>query len=238
MARVRTTHKLKQTIDHKMGLLLRSKEHLSKFIPIEVRQQVEAGPDLLALERRERDVSVLFVDLKGYSKLSAIMDQERVDALVERYVSQFLDCFHACVGDITETSGDGMMVIFQNDEAVEHTRKAARATLQMLEVTATLKRDWPGGGEPIAIHTGINSGVALVGSSRFEDVRGSRWTFRTKGAVTNLAARLGDAAAPGTILVGAETVARLADAFLLEACGPQTFKNLPTVELYRLVRAK
>jgi len=85
---------------------------------------------------------------------------------------------------------------------------------------------------------GINSGVALVGSTRFEGARGTRWTFTASGPVTNLAARLGAAAAPGTILVGPKTAERIGGHFVLEPLGPQAFKNLEAVEVYRLVRQK
>jgi adenylate cyclase len=238
MARVRTALRLKQTIDRKMGLLLRMKEHLSKFVPLAVRQRVEADPESPDLERREQDVSILFVDISGYSKLNLIMDQERVDSLVERYFSQFLDRIHEYAGDIAETSGDGMMVVFQDGDPGEHAVKAARAALQMLEVTARLNQEWPEAGDPIAVHIGINSGVALVGSSRFEGARGSRWTFTANGAVANLAARLGDAATPGTILVGPETAQRLDRRFVLQSLGPQQFKNFETVEVHRLLGVK
>jgi DNA-binding response OmpR family regulator len=63
MARVRTTLRLKQTIDRKMGLLLHMKEHLSKFVPLAVRQRVEADPEAPDLERRQQKVSILFVDV-------------------------------------------------------------------------------------------------------------------------------------------------------------------------------
>lgn len=203
-----------------------------------MRQRLEADPEDPDLERREQDVSILFVDVSGYSKLSLVMDQERVDSLVERHFSQFLDCIHAYTGDIAETSGDGMMVLFQDDAAGEHARKAARAGLQMLEVTTRLNQEWPETGELIAVHIGLNSGIALVGLSPFEGVRGSRWTFTANGSVANLAARLADAAALGAILIGPGTAAHFASSFIFEALGPQTFKNLPAVEVYRLVREK
>jgi DNA-binding response OmpR family regulator len=235
MARVKTTLRLKQTIDRKMRLLRQTKEHLSKFVPVAVRQRVEADPEAPDLERREQDVSILFVDVSGYSKLSQIMDQASVEALIERYFSQFLDCIHEYAGDIAETSGDGLMVVFQDDDAVEHARKAATAALQMLEVTAHLNRDWQDAEARIAVHIGVNSGVALVGSSRLEGVRGTRWTFTANGAVANLAARLADAASPGSILVGPETAQRIGSGFILEPLGRQTFKNLQPVEVNRLL---
>ena len=82
---------------------------------------------------------------------------------------------------------------------------------------------------------GLNSGVALVGSTRFEGVRGARWTFTASGTVTNLAARLAGIAQPSAILIGPETARRLGDRYSLQRLGWEQLKNIDTlVEIYRL----
>jgi len=73
---------------------------------------------------------------------------------------------------------------------------------------------------------GINSGLAAVGSTKFEGATGTRWTFTASGPVTNLAARMGALANGGAIYVGEATAQRLDDAFALCALGPQAFKNV------------
>jgi DNA-binding response OmpR family regulator len=238
MARVRTALKLKRTIDRKVGTLSTIKDHLSRFVPRVVRRLVEEHPEAPELEQQERDVSILFVDLAAYTKLSRTLAQDKVNALLERYFSQFLDCVHEHGGEIIDTAGDGMMVVFQDDDGREHTRKAARTALKILEVTEALNQAPDAPVEPIAVHMGLNSGRAMVGSTRFEGRRGTLWTFRASGPVTNLAARLDAAAAAGTILVGPETAARLGGAFVLEPLGPQAFKNLEAAEVYQLIRPK
>jgi DNA-binding response OmpR family regulator len=235
MARVTTTLKLKRTIDRKVGMLLHIKDHLSKFVPLAVRRLVEEHPEAPELGKREQDVSVLFVDLSGYTKLSRVMDQDRLNMIVERYFSQFLDCVHERGGDMSETAGAGMMVVFQGTDAFDHPSSAGLAALTILDVTNQLNHAPHMGSDPIAVHMGLNSGRATVGSTRFEGVRGTRWTFTANGPVTNLAARLGAAAALGTILVGPETAARIGDYFILEPIGQRVFKNLEAVEVYRLV---
>jgi class 3 adenylate cyclase len=82
---------------------------------------------------------------------------------------------------------------------------------------------------------GLNSGVALVGSTRFEGVRGARWTFTASGAVTNLASRLADLAKPGEILIGPETARRLGERYRLRRLGREHLKNINVpVEVYCL----
>lgn len=235
MARVRTALKLKRTIDRKLGTLLHMKDHLAKFVPPAARRLIEEHPEAPELDKRQQDVSILFVDLSGYSRLSLKMDYDRVNAIVERYFSHFLDCVQEYAGDITDTAGDGMMVVFLSDATSEHARNAATAALRILEVTDQLNRQQQDAEEPIAVHMGLSSGQALVGSTRFEGHRGTLWTFTARGPVTNFAARLGAAAGAGTILVGPETAERIGGYFSLEALGPQVFKNLDAVEVYRLL---
>jgi len=236
MARVRTALKLKQTIDHKVRDLVQIKEHLAKFVPLTVRRLVEANPEAPELEKRERDVSVLFLDVSGYTHLSQQLTPEALNTLVERYFSTFLARIQEAGGDINETAGDGFMAIFHDADAHVHAIKAARTALALLAATAALNQD--NREQPLAMHIGLNSGLALVGSTRFEGLQGPRWTFTASGPVTNLAARLGAAAAPGIILVGPETAQRIDAGFVLDSLGPQALKNLEAVHVYRLVRAK
>src|SRR5438128_26198 len=155
------------------------------------------------LAKHEGDVSVLFVDISGYTSLSDRLRADVLNALVERYFSTFLDHIRAAGGDINETAGDGFMAIFQDAEAGAHAVTAIDSALALLGATEALNRD--NIEYPLSIHIGVNSAVALVGSTRFEGVRGARWTFTASGPVTNLAARLAAAARAGQILAGPET---------------------------------
>jgi class 3 adenylate cyclase len=86
---------------------------------------------------------------------------------------------------------------------------------------------------------GINSGTALVGSTRFEGLRGSRWTFTASGPVTNLAARLAGAAEAGQILAGPETVRRLGDRYVVESLRREGLKNIgEAIDIHRVMAEK
>jgi class 3 adenylate cyclase len=224
LARIQTALRLKQAVDRKLGQLAKIKDHFAKFVPEAVKRIVAANPDAPALAKQERDVSVLFVDITGYTSLSSRLAGDVLNALVERYFSTFLDHIHAGGGDINETAGDGFMAIFQAADVRAHAAQAVDTALALLEATGTLNRDATE--HPLSIHVGVNSGPALVGSTRFESARGARWTFTASGAVTNLAARLAAAAQPGQILAGPETVRRLGDHFRLESFGQGSLKNI------------
>jgi class 3 adenylate cyclase len=83
---------------------------------------------------------------------------------------------------------------------------------------------------------GLNSGLALVGSTRFEGTRGTRWTFTASGPVTNLAARLAGTAEAGQLLVGSETVRRLGGRYRVERLSRKHLKNLDeAVDIVRVL---
>jgi class 3 adenylate cyclase len=163
--------------------------------------------------------------------LSEQVSPEALNALVERYFSAFLDRIHEVGGDINETAGDGFMAIFQEMDRHVHAIQAIDTALALLAVTETLNQD--NREHPLAIHMGLNSGIALVGATRFEGLRGIRWTFTASGSVTNLAARLAGVAEAGQILVGPETVRRLGNRYSLERIGHERLKNIvETVEVH------
>ena len=89
LARIRTSLRLKRTIDGKMDTLQLMREHLAKFVPQAVQRLIETNPKTPVLEKHEQDVSVLFLDMSGYSRLSETLSLEQVNDLVERYFSSF-----------------------------------------------------------------------------------------------------------------------------------------------------
>lgn len=234
IARIETALKLKRTAEQKIKELHRIRDHFAKFVPEAVRRLVIANPEAPELAKRERDVSVLFLDISGYTRLSEILSPEALNTLVERYFSTFLDRIHEAGGDINEMAGDGFMAIFQDADVYGHARKATDTALALLVATEMLNKENPE--HPLSIHIGINSGTALVGSTRFEGLRGTRWTFTASGPVTNLAARLAAAAPPGQILAGGETVQRLGGRYRLERLGGLRLKDIPEItEIHRLL---
>jgi DNA-binding response OmpR family regulator len=232
-ARIQTALKLKHAVDRKLSELRCIKDHFSKFVPDSVKRLVAANPNAPGLEKSERDVSVLFCDVSGYTRLSEELPPDALNGLLESYFSAFLDSIHTAGGDINETAGDGFMAIFEAPDPEAHALEAVRTAMQLLEITEQLNTKYRE--HPLAIHMGLNSGPALVGSTRFEGARGSRWTFTASGPVTNLAARLSGTAEAGQILVGPETARRLRERCPMELVKRERFKNMGAVtEIYRI----
>ncbi len=179
--------------------------HLSPFVPQSVRRIVEENPEMLKQEKERKDVTVLFLDLEGYTRLSTSRSETEVNEMVEKMFSSFVDPIHRSGGDINETAGDGLMIIFKNDDAKTNAYHAVKAAFDIHERNRQLNRMVSGSFEPVNVNIGINSGVALLGMTTFKGSLDTRMTYTASGPVTNLAARLADYAKGGDILIGETT---------------------------------
>ncbi|MFH0824014.1 MAG: adenylate/guanylate cyclase domain-containing protein [Pseudomonadota bacterium] len=211
-------------------------KHIRPFVPETVQRIVEKNPDAPELEKRDMDVTVLFLDIAGYTRISETHTRGKVNFIIEKYFSAFLDVVLANGGDINETAGDGLMVIFQG-ELETSSMNACKAALEIRTKTTLINEELTDRFPRIEINMGINSGVASVGMTRFQGTIGTRMTFTATGPVTNLAARIASAAKEGDILVGPKTAASINGRLGLHARGAMRFKNVnEPVDIYSLVR--
>jgi class 3 adenylate cyclase len=210
--------------------------HLRPFVPETVKRIVEKDPSAPLMGKQDVDISVLFLDVAGYTKISENLTREKVNFIIEKYFSSFLDVIYNFEGDINETAGDGLMVIFQGNEE-KNGLDAAKAALAICKRTLEINKELEGRFEPIHVNMGLNSGIASVGMTKFSGAAGTRMTFTATGPVTNLAARIASAATEGDILAGPETAARIEKEILLYDRGPMDFKNVKEkVRVFSLVR--
>lgn len=221
----------------RVALLEQLKGELSKFVPDAVKKLLEQNPNATELEKRNVEVSVLFLDIAGYTKLSEQLDPRRLNQLVQTYFSSFLEIIQAHHGDVNETAGDGLMVIFQSERtATDHAVNATRAALAIRQRTESLNEEYAGMFPAIALHMGINTGDALVGATKLSGAGGQRWTFTATGATTNIAARFAAGAQAGDIIVGPLSADRIRQHFVLENLGERTFKNVSApIVVYRVI---
>ena len=179
--------------------------HLSPFVPQSVRRIVEHHPEMLNQEKKNMEVTVLFLDLEGYTHLSTTRPETEVNEMVEKMFSSFVDPIHRSGGDINETAGDGLMIIFKNDDAVTNAIHAVKAAFDIQRINTDLNMRLSSRFDPINVNIGINSGTALVGMTRFKGSLDTRMTYTATGNVTNVAARLADYAKGGDMIIGEGT---------------------------------
>jgi class 3 adenylate cyclase len=118
------------------------------------------------------------------------------------------------------------MAIFPDTDPARHARNAVQTALEILQRTTTLNEQLRGTFESIAVHAGINSGLALVGPTKLQGATGTRWTYTASGPVTNVAARIAALGGRGTILISEETARRVARFFSLQELGKRQLKNV------------
>lgn len=225
LARIHTSLRLKETVQKKVDTLKGAQEYLAKFVPQSVIRQLEENPEAPVLEKTDQDMSALFVDVSGYTKMSEGMRQT-ADFMVEKYFSRYLDVIHDHGGDVTETSGDGLMVIFPGNDPREHAINAVKAALKILQKTDELNTQLKGIFDPVSVHVGINSGIALIGPTKYEGASGVRWTYTALGPAVNLAARIAGVTGGGMICVGPDTARRIEGIFAVQEIGKQELKNV------------
>lgn len=219
----------------KVEILESLKSNLSKFVPAGVTQLVEKSPTGEIREAQERDVTVLFLDIEGYARLTEQIGATQVNALTERYFSVFMDAIFENNGDVVETAGDGLMVLFLAGDAEHHALEAVRAAQTIMAKTRQVNYACRLDSHPVVINIGICSGQAFVGASKFESLYGGRWTYTSHGTTTNVAARLCGHASGGAVLVAKSTAERVKGHFDLTPMGRLALKNLSEkVEVFAL----
>ena len=219
----------------KVELLESIKENLSKFVPVTVSRMIEKSPTSIP-ESKKQDLSVLFLDIEGYTKLTEKLGSSETNEVIEKHFSAFMDAIYANNGDVNETAGDGLMVLFLNEDKQASALEAVRTALmirkeavRIFEECDSLKY------RPLDINMGINSGEALVGAAKFETYSGSRWTYTARGSLTNIAARIGAQATRGGIYLSKSTADRIKEHFSPKPKGKFNLKNVSEeVEIFEL----
>ncbi len=210
--------------------------HLSPFVPVSVRSLLEKNPELLNQEKELRDVSVLFLDLEGYTSLSDRYPEKEVNEIIEKIFSSFVDPIHRSHGDINETAGDGLMIIFKDDDPATNAVNAVKSAFDIFDRNREITKglSWDVG--PINVNIGINSGKALVGLTRFMGSLQTRMTYTASGPVTNVAARLAAHAKGGEVLIGEETKNMIEGLWPVHDRGQAQLKGLEQpIRIYALI---
>jgi class 3 adenylate cyclase/tetratricopeptide (TPR) repeat protein len=164
-----------------------------------------------ALEGERKQVTVLFADLKGSMELLADRDPEEARKLLDPVLERMMEAVHHYEGTVNQVMGDGIMALFgapigHEDHAVRACYAALRMQRRVALYADELQR---GGGTPVQIRVGLNSGevvVRAIGSDL-------RMDYTAVGQTTHLAARMEQMARPGSVLVTGDTL-RLAEGYV------------------------
>ena len=184
------------------------------------------GQELLeAAPQREvrKTVTLLFCDVTGSTALGERMDPEALRRVMRRYFDGISAIIERHGGTVEKFAGDAVMAVFgvpqvREDDAL----RAVRAAVDIRESLPSMAAEL---GVELAFRTGVNTGEVMVGEGQ---------TLATGDAV-NVAARLEQGAAPGEILIGAQTLRLVRDAVDVEVVEPLTARGkADPVAAYRL----
>jgi class 3 adenylate cyclase/predicted ATPase len=155
-------------------------------------------------EGERKTITALFADLKGSTALIEGLDPEEARAIIDPALQLMMDAVHRYEGYVAQALGDGIFALFGAPIAHEdHPQRALYAALRMQEELRrygdTLRTK---GHPPLLMRVGVNTGEVVVRSIRKDDLHAD---YVPVGHSTNLAARMEQLAAPGSILVTAYT---------------------------------
>jgi adenylate cyclase len=200
----------------------------------ETRRRLDARfgmPADAPLGGEEREVSVLFADLEGFTSYSETRPPAEVISMLNEYWGTAVPIvLEQHDGVIERFAGDAVMVVFNaRGDQPDHARRAAAAALDLqartLEVSAT-RPDWP------RFRAGVSTGAAAVGYVGAEQHR----NFAVIGDTTNTASRLQTAAKTGEVVIAAATRDAIGDEAVVETLPPVEAKGKrEPVAAFRLV---
>lgn len=154
---------------------------LRRYVPSAVAEEIASGH---RLDVGERELSVLFVDIRNYTGYSEHRAPREVFAAVNRYTEAVSEIVRQEGGSVVEFNGDGVMAVFGAPrELPDKEHAAVSAARRIVETVDALAL---GGRESLAVGAGIATGNAYVGNVRSAD----RFIWTALGHTTNLASRL------------------------------------------------
>ncbi len=195
---------------------------LTRFLSPKVSDLIMSGDADDPLKTRRREITVVFVDLRGFTGFTETAEPEEVMSVLREYHAELGRAIIAYDGTIEHFAGDGVMILFNDPVPVEdHEMQAIRMTLRMRDSMAVLAQGWRKRGYALGFGVGIAGGYATIGTIGFE----GRLDYGAIGTVTNLAARLCGEAENGQILISPRIFSKLELQIDAEVVGELSLKG-------------
>jgi class 3 adenylate cyclase len=196
---------------------------LKRFFSPQLAELIVAGGADDPLRTHRQEVTVVFLDLRGFTAFAETADPEEVMAVIREYHAEMGRLILEHEGTLERFTGDGMMIFFNDPVPVSNpAERALRMAVAMRDRVVTLSASWRKRGHDLGLGVGIAQGYATIGAIGFE----GRWDYGAIGTVTNLAARLCGEAKGGQILVSSRVAAAVEGLIEVEEVGSLTLKGL------------
>jgi len=214
--------KLEERVREQVGQLERL-ARLKRFLSPKVAELIVAGHLDDPLATRRKEVTIMFVDLRGFTAFSEKAEPEDVMGVLREYQGVVGRIVSRHEGTIEHFAGDGVMLIFNDPQPLpDPAFSAVRTAIELRDAVASLSRSWLKLGYQLDCGIGIAQGFATIGTIGFE----GRQDYGVIGAVNNLAARLCAEANPGQVVVSQRVFGRVEDRVAAEALGELKLKGI------------
>ncbi|HEU4341960.1 MAG TPA: adenylate/guanylate cyclase domain-containing protein, partial [Candidatus Binatia bacterium] len=195
---------------------------LKRFFSPHLAELIVAGGTDDPLQTHRREITVVFLDLRGFTAFAETAEPEEVMGVLREYHAEMGRLILAHEGTLERFAGDGMMIFFNDPvPVVNPAERAIRMALAMRERVEQITVKWRKLGYELDFGVGIAQGYATIGGIGFE----GRWDYGAIGTVTNLASRLCGEAKPGQILVPQRLVGTVDDLVEVEPVGELVLKG-------------
>src|SRR6266567_861711 len=203
-----------------------------RYVHPNVVQQLIEDPRALNLGGETKEITVIFGDIRGYTRLSEAMAPEKVMDLLNGYWEKMVEAIWNQEGTVTSFIGDALMAIFNAPLAQEdHAMRAVRAALGMREAVLEYQRNRPPQLQ-VSFGFGINTGLAVVGNL---GSKGHLQNYTAIGDVVNVASRMQGNASDNDILLNRSTFIKVRQYVRVELLPPMSVKNrTEPLEVFRL----
>jgi class 3 adenylate cyclase len=188
---------------------LRRLERLKGFFSPQI-AEVLAGDGMKQLEPHRRDVTVVFIDIRGFTRFTENAEPEDLMTMLSEYHREMGRLVLRHEGTLERFTGDGIMIFFNDPIEVDDAEeRAVHMALEMRDAAGDLFVKWSRFAGELGLGIGVANGYATLGLIGFE----GRWDYAAIGTVTNRAARLCSAAVAGQVLVSDRLLSQIEDKF-------------------------
>ena len=200
-----------------------ARANYSRFLPEYVVKQMLENPESFKLGGVNQTITILFADIRGFTRISEHAPPEKIVGLLNRYFSAMTDIIFAHGGTLDKYLGDGLMALFgapttTPEDASNALNAAVAMQRRLLGINVELRAEGLAEvGVGIGLHTGEVT-VGYIGSER-------RSEYTAIGDSVNTAARLESNAKGGEILVSDATAKAARSRYKLQPREPITVKN-------------
>lgn len=201
---------------------LQRMDRLKRFFSAHVAEQIVTGETEDPLKSRRCELTVVFLDMRGYTAFIETADPEEVMTVLQEYHAEMGRLINQYNGTLERFAGDGIMIFFDDLVVLPNAAETAiRMALDMQEAFAALAIGWRNRGYDLNMGIGIAKGFATVGRIGFP----GRWDYGAIGTVSALAARLCGEAKAGQVLVSQRILGAAGGAVRADPVGALTLKG-------------